>query len=542
MIKPLHIFLFLSALFLTSLGIAYVFPEEGIPLGEDTAIRFASLEEILQQEEDTVEAIDVVALLETYEEEFDSTAIKDSIRLAEIAYRKMIMRIQYPEGQKARLPIFFQSLKTLQSGRAVKIVHYGDSQIEGDRISAHLRNSLQKTFGGSGPGFVAIKSVVDKFSISKSISDNWSRYAAFGIRDSLLHHRKFGMYGSYSRFTPSLPDSVLFPQQTIIKIDTVISDVAPLDSAFADSLTQNALPVPDTLITMDTVIIEAVEPALDLTDTVRAWVEFRPSGIAFNTAKKYNRMRILLGNIKVPFQLKTLVNDSLVSTTSYFPGDDGVHEEFFTSSPDLIRLEFAGAYSPDIYGVLLENTSGIQLDNVAMRGSSGVYFTRINYAQFARQLNREPIKLILFQFGGNSVPYITSDRHEKWYEKNLKKQLKLLRELNPDTDIVVIGPSDMSVKVKTKYVTHPRLESVRDLVRRTAFEYGCGFWDTYEVMGGKNSMPAWVNATPRLGTTDYVHFTPKGAAKVGRLFFDALFKDYQDAQKNNTNGSTDEAP
>ncbi|MEL7147280.1 MAG: hypothetical protein AAFO69_12980, partial [Bacteroidota bacterium] len=108
----------------------------------------------------------------------------------------------------------------------------------------------------------------------------------------------------------------------------------------------------------------------------------------------------------------------------------------------------------------------------------------------------------------------------------------------PNTDIVVIGPADMSVKVKTRYETHPKLEAVRNLVKRAAFKYGCGFWDTYEVMGGKNSMPAWVNATPRLGTTDYVHFTPKGASKIGDLFFEALIKDYEETHEKQNDGKT----
>ncbi|MEL7147836.1 MAG: hypothetical protein AAFO69_15795, partial [Bacteroidota bacterium] len=394
----------MSVVLITSLLIARLFPEEGIFITEDMTIRFASVDEILQQNKDTSETVNAVELLQTYEEVFDSTAIKDSIRLAQVAYRKMIMRIQYPEGTKEKLPFFFRALDNLASGGIVKVLHYGDSQIEGDRISAQVRNSLQKKFGGSGPGFISVKSVVDKFSISKVVSGNWIRYAAFGIRDSLLIHRKFGMYGSYSRFTPSLPDSVLFPVATINPPDSIDSDSTKLAQAATNPTTIQAL----------------------LKDTVRAWVELKPSPVSFNTAKRYQRMRMLFGNVKKPFSLKTTIGDSVISENIYHPGDEGVHEEYFTSTPRLIRLEFTSTYSPDIYGILLESTTGVLLDNVAMRGSSGVYFTRINRRQLTRQINRDPIKLIMFQFGGNSVPYITSDSHEKWYEKNLKRQLRLL--------------------------------------------------------------------------------------------------------------------
>lgn len=44
-------------------------------------------------------------------------------------------------------PFFSKLLRSRQDGSPVKIVHYGDSQLEGDRISKYLRERLQKKFG-----------------------------------------------------------------------------------------------------------------------------------------------------------------------------------------------------------------------------------------------------------------------------------------------------------------------------------------------------------------------------------------------------------
>jgi len=48
----------------------------------------------------------------------------------------------------------------------------------------------------------------------------------------------------------------------------------------------------------------------------------------------------------------------------------------------------------------------------------------------------------------------------------------------------------------------------------------------YDCMGGRNSMPAWVNE--KLAAPDYIHFTPQGARKVALLLHGSLINAYRD--------------
>jgi len=84
----------------------------------------------------------------------------------------------------------------------------------------------------------------------------------------------------------------------------------------------------------------------------------------------------------------------------------------------------------------------------------------------------------------------------------------------------------MSIKEKTDYITYPFLENVRDALKEAALSTDCVFWDMYEVMGGKNSMPKWVNAEPALAASDYTHFTPEGAKKVAEEFYKKIVEMY----------------
>ncbi|MEQ9231631.1 MAG: GDSL-type esterase/lipase family protein, partial [Cyclobacteriaceae bacterium] len=208
------------------------------------------------------------------------------------------------------------------------------------------------------------------------------------------------------------------------------------------------------------------------------------------------------------------------------------YNQSFVRSPEMIRLEFEAVSSPDIYGLRLENDYGIVMDNIPMRGASGTYFGKINHTEMSTQFANTAPELIVLQFGGNTLPYIEDEERAGKYGGWMASQIRYLKRMNPTTDFVLIGPSDMSIKEGTKYVTYPLLPAVRDALRTAALDHGCGYWDMYEVMGGRNSMPSWVSADPPLAAPDYVHFTRDGARKIAGLFFDALMKDYEEYKKS----------
>jgi hypothetical protein len=132
--------------------------------------------------------------------------------------------------------------------------------------------------------------------------------------------------------------------------------------------------------------------------------------------------------------------------------------------------------------------------------------------------------LILLQYGGNVVPYMSSS----YYRRAFNRQLKLFNELCPGVPVIIIGPSDMAVRENGHFVTYPGLEGIRKALRDAALESGCGFWDMYEAMGGQNSMASFVHADPPLASTDYVHFTNLGVNLVAEMFYNALMLEYKE--------------
>jgi len=190
-----------------------------------------------------------------------------------------------------------------------------------------------------------------------------------------------------------------------------------------------------------------------------------------------------------------------------------------------IKIEFTSESSPDVLGFLLDPATGIVFDNIPMRGSSGTDFTRMDAGQLGSFFRTQNVKLIIYQFGVNVVPIEHDDY--TFYENWVYSQLAFLKRLSPDLCILVVGVSDMSKKVEGKYVSYPNIVKIRDAQRKAAFRAGCAFWDTYEAMGGKNSMPSWVNADPTLASPDYTHFNHSGTQIIARMLYKALMADYE---------------
>jgi hypothetical protein len=52
------------------------------------------------------------------------------------------------------------------------------------------------------------------------------------------------------------------------------------------------------------------------------------------------------------------------------------------------------------------------------------------------------------------------------------------------------------------------------------------YWDMFEAMGGRNSMPSWVFADPPLASSDFVHFNVRGSKIIAQMFYNSLIYEY----------------
>ncbi len=418
----------------------------------------------------------ILALAEA-EEKTDITIKNDSAAETPIdSLAKLNTNLQYKDGTKSALANFFNSLSTLSNEpKSIRILHYGDSQIEGDRISDYLRLKLQAQFGGEGPGLISFMPVAPSVINKLTWSTGWDRYTIFTGKDKRVKHNNFGALAHITRFSK-------------------------------------------------------YEVIADTTNYKSAWVKVITSKNGGPKAAAFNKLKLYYGGSQTKTHIELYENGSLNNSDSLLAGGNFNIKEFNLNQAALIHeFKFKGKDSPDFYGLSLEGGKGVMVDNMGLRGSSGTFFNQINFGQLKQFYDHLNTKLIILQFGGNALPYITTPEQTVQFANYLKSQILTIKKLAPQASILVIGPADMSVKVGTEYETHPQLENLRDAIKKAAFETNCAFFDMYNCMGGKNSMVAWVDLG--IGAKDYIHFSSGGARKIAVLLYSSLINDYNTYNK-----------
>lgn len=392
------------------------------------------------------------------------------------------------EAAFAKLGRFFAALNAADRKPPIHVLHYGDSQIEGDRITGYLRNTWQGIWGGGGPGLISPVSPIPSLAMRHSWTGEWQRYARFGKRDSSVVHNRYGLMGAFA--TPGM---------------------SPIDS----NLNVSSL-------------------------------HFEPHPKGYRRNQNFNELHVLLGKLDSAATLHCTLNgteEKMLSLTA-----DSIGQAVVVPLPELdtvpfesLDLHFTGG-QPELTGVGMWADSGIVVHNLAMRGSSGTLFRQLHREQFVEQLTALNAELVILQYGGNTVPYIqtqeAADRYGGWFAS----QIKLFQQLLPEVPVLVVGPSDMARKSGTLMETYPQLTWVRDALKSAAWDNDALYWDVFEVMGGPGSMAAWVQSDPPLASTDHIHFTPRGAKQIAELLRQSIQAEWTLWQNTQAEHSLVDAP
>lgn len=167
------------------------------------------------------------------------------------------------------------------------------------------------------------------------------------------------------------------------------------------------------------------------------------------------------------------------------------------------------------YGVTLESGPGIYFDNFSIRGNSGGSLKFLDPA-FIHQFDAvQQYDLIVIQVGLNAVT--NSLNNIRWYEAELDRTFKHLKNCFPGKPILVVSVGDRGGKVGTEILTMRGVPAIVKMQRSLARKHGLLFYDLFWGMGGPNTMFRFAHQRPRLANTDYTHLTHEGGKVVGTM-------------------------
>jgi len=474
-INPPKILIFLIGCFTCLALISIVFPSRGIVVQGKTILRFPTWESVFDAEQEKADITDILAM-EVLE---DTIQAPVPVKVDLSKYHGAIMpdsgieiSVFLEMQDSTLLDNFFAALRQAgNEGKNVRIMHYGDSQIEVDRITGYVRGRLQANFGGSGPGYLSIMPVAEAMAYNNSWSAGWERYTAFTAKDKRVLHRSFGPAAAISRYAPVADSNTVF-------------DIH-----------------------------------------YNAWLKIVNTKKAGGRLANISTARLYYGNLMSPVSVEVYADGALVKQDSLrLNGSMHSIDIDLSVSPANLEYKFSGNDSPDFYGISLEGNPGVLMDNLALRGSSGDFFNRLDLNQLNTFYDHVGVDLFILQFGGNTLPYLRDAAHASSYAASVAAQIRTLKRLCPEACVVFIGPSDKGIKEGIGYVSHPLISSLNDALKSAVMAEGAAYYDMYAAMGGNNSMTAWVDAG--LAGSDYTHFSPQGAKKIAVLFYHALVMEY----------------
>ena len=362
---------------------------------------------------------------------------------------------------RAYLAAFYAALDSTSS-MPVRVVHYGDSQIEEDRITNVLREHWQKQYGGGGIGLIPLHQTIPTRTIRQRLSINNvvqtaqggpKRYLVYGPRSMRLNNDDYGVMGQVAIMNSTL----------VAGSEDIVINIEPIDH------------------------------------------KRKPHNY-------FNRVRLLTDSIS---------GYIMVQDTILHPATQSYTTVHYTLPDSTTKCEIHLQGKGKVYGISLETPMGVIVDNIPMRGCSGNIFSKIDSTSLSNFYRDTNTRLIILQFGGNMIPQTANPSTISGYVRStLRQQVRYLRACAPEASILFIGPSDMSTRIDGEMVTYPLVPYMDRLLKKMAEEEQIAYWSMYDAMGGQNSMVKWVEIG--WAGSDYVHFTRAGANKVGKMLYDWL--------------------
>lgn len=469
--KPVRVFLFLLSSLITLYLASVLLSKTKLKIGDKEYTVLPDINEKLNEKPDSTEYFAHLKKLEESKSlqqrkaeilKKPSRSTADTLVLMQVEALESPAKFYFANDDRKVMDQFFDELEKVKADNtAFRIIHYGDSQIEMDRISSFIREQLQRTYGGSGMGLLPALEVTPKYTVAVQSTGGWTRRLTFGGAENRAKHNRYG------------------PMAYFCKKETEVASV----------------------------VITARE----------------------NTSYKNKAIKsckVLIGALDRPLEISVATSGKTVDTKTLQASSVEQMVLFnLDSCNGSVGLKFSGA-NADVLGISLDGNSGVSVDNIPMRGCSGTIFRRIGADNLRRTYQMLGVKMVILQFGGNSLPGMSSKSSADAYGKKIYDEIKFLKSIDPNLIVFMIGPADMSVKVNGTLQTHQQLENVRDALKKATLDAGGVFWDMYEAMGGNGSMINWVKSKPALGSPDYIHFSQKGAEKISNIFYQSLMKEY----------------
>ena len=463
--KARQVLLFILGVFLMLGTVWAVFPAEGVRVG-GKRLRFASYAGRMRDAAE--KKVDVDSVLNALDGRF--AMHEDTLAFYRQFFYENPDRIYLPEDDYTFFdPVFRAFERAAKEGKTLRIAHYGDSQIEMDRISANLREALQTRFGGCGTGMFPALTTTPMATVSRSASGGFISYTMFGDSTSRrAGHRRYGPLAQVTGFSGNGTVTLRAQKQksTLAHV-RYFQSVSLLYGRASENFTVTAQ-----------------------SDTLKPALVTRTKGGVTWVTWTFNK----------PVEKATLK---------------------FAGSAEIYGVSTDGTAGVTVDNIPMRGSTGhilTRIDKDLMKTAFELDGTRLVILQIGG--NFVPAAGSSRAISG----YMDKVREQIAYYRDVAPDAKILF-IGPSD--MAVSTEDGRI------VSYRRLPELVDSLKAVSLASGAAYWDLYRMMGGQNSMSQWVRHHPAYAGPDYVHFTPAGAKVVGETLSRSFltYYDFYDLRK-----------
>jgi hypothetical protein len=219
--------------------------------------------------------------------------------------------------------------------------------------------------------------------------------------------------------------------------------------------------------------------------------------------------------------LSARINDERTEAAD-FTADSDVQQMRVRGDIRSVRWSVTRADAPThFFGVTMEGTAGITLDNFSLRGSTGLSLAGIPLPTL-RSFNRlRPYDLIILQYGLN----VATERGRVYdkYRNGMMNTIAHLKAAFPQAGLLIVGVGDRDYRTEEGELR--TMLGIKNLIRyqqNLAADNAIAFWNLFQAMGGEGSMSKLVDADPPMANLDYTHINFRGGRHLSELLYKAL--------------------
>ena len=190
---------------------------------------------------------------------------------------------------------------------------------------------------------------------------------------------------------------------------------------------------------------------------------------------------------------------------------------------------------------LRRGNTGVLYDSLGLNGASTTVISRtFSPTAWAAELRHAAPSLVIINYGTNESTFASFV--SKQYEPELRLAIAKLRSALPDVPILIMSPMDRGERGGLNEIhTMATIPQIIAIQQRVAADLHCGFFDTFNAMGGDGTMSRWTSAKPRLVTADLIHPTPQGALIVAQQLIANLNLGYDRWKQTHGHSATNPA-